>query len=79
MKGVKVLKLHVSRGGRYGRHYTGWLGSGRDREEEVRVLTGLERAAKVAGGGWPAGREGAAERGAPRERSPQSRARHRAR
>ena len=47
--------------GRCGRHYTGWLGSGRDREEEVWVLTGLERAAEVAGGGWPAGQEGAAE------------------
>ena len=39
----------------------GWLGSGRDREEEVWVLTGLERAAEVAGGGWSAGQEGAAE------------------
>lgn len=51
----------------------------REQEEEVWVLTGLEGAAELAGGGWPVGSVGASERGAPQERSPQSRARHRAR
>lgn len=69
---------HAAQKGRETLHGTARERRGQE-EEEVWVLTGLEGAAELAGGGWPVGREGSSERGAPRERSPQSRARHRAR